>query len=92
MGDLENPLGIVDRHQAMGWVFNKGLNLVLHELDDCHMCNEFAVHYSGAKAHLHSSHDMVCSAQQHLIAKDVEEQIDGHQSQLKKLSKSISHL
>jgi hypothetical protein len=92
MGGSENPLGIVDRHQVTGWVFNKGLNLILHELDDCHMCDKFTAHYSGAKAHLHSLHDMVCSAWQHLIAKNVEKRIDGHQLQLKKLGKSILYL
>ncbi len=92
VGNSENPSSIMDRHQATGWVFNKGLNLILHEVDNCHMCNKFAVHYSSVKACLHSSHNMACSAWQHLIAKDVEEWIDGHQSQLKKLSKSIPHL
>ncbi len=84
MGDLENPSGIMDRHQAMGWVFNKGLKLIFHKVDNCCTCDKFVAHYSSAKAHLHSSHNMVCLAWQHLITKDVEEQIDGHQSQLKK--------
>src|SRR5713226_195993 len=62
VGNSENPSSIMDRHQATGWVFNKGLNLILHEVDNCHMCNKFAVHYSSVKACLHSSHNMACSA------------------------------
>src|SRR5216684_3312539 len=62
MGDLENPSGIMDRHQAMGWVFNKGLKLIFHKVDNCCTCDKFVAHYSSAKAHLHSSHNMVCLA------------------------------
>ncbi len=88
--DYENPSGVKDRRQStMEWVFNKGLQNILHNVDHCHKCDEFAGHYSGAKARLDPSYDEACLAQQHVIAEDVEKQIDGCQLQLKKYGTSI---
>jgi exonuclease VII small subunit len=91
--DSENPSGTEDRHQSpMVWVFNKGLNLVLHSVDHCRMCNEFAVHYSGAKVRLDSSYYEACLARQDVIAENLKKRIEGRRSQLKGFNKGIPHL
>jgi hypothetical protein len=82
--DLENL--------ATEWEFNKGLGLVLHDLNRCPMCGEFTMHYSSAKAHLHPSHDTAYLARKKNIGRKLQEWIGEHRSHWDELCKSISHL
>ena|SRR5713226_542219 len=82
--NLENPV--------VEWEFHKGLELIIHDLNCCPRCSEFVMHYSSAKAHLHPSHNMAYLARKKIIGRDLQDRIDGHQSQLEGLGESISHL
>ena len=99
MEDPEDELGIVDDSDdslgiasATKWTFHRGLKLVLHDVDCCHKCEWFAVHCSASKISLHPSYDTANLAREAGILRDMQERIDGHQSQLNGLQKAIPGL
>jgi hypothetical protein len=81
-----------ESESATEWTFNKGLNLVLHDIDHCRMCREFAEHYCNAKICLHQSYYTACSTRNLAIAQDVQKQIDLRRLQLEQFNKTISYL
>jgi hypothetical protein len=87
--DSEKDLDIAS---ATEWVFNEGLKHVLHDVDRCRMCVEFAAHHSDAKIRLHPSYHSACLACNWAIARDLQERIDGCRWQLEKAKKNILHL
>jgi len=79
------------RQPDMEWVFNKGLKLVLHDVNCCHMCEDFTVHNSNATIRSHTYHT-ACSACKLAITRDVQGRIDRRQSQLEATKKKALHL
>ena len=71
---LSDPVDNLE-NLAMEWEFNKGLGLVLHDLNCCTMCNEFAMHYSSAKVCLHPSYNMAYLAHKKNIGRELQERI-----------------
>jgi hypothetical protein len=74
---------------ATEWVFNGGLKQVLHDVNHCPMCTEFAVHYSDAMIRLHPTHRPACLARKRAIANNVQKQIDHRRSRLEELNNTI---
>jgi len=77
------------RQPNMEWVFNKGLKLVLHDVNCCRTCEDFTVHNSNATIRSHTYHT-ACSACKLAITGDVQGRIDRRQSQLEATKKKPS--
>jgi len=46
------------------WEYNCVLDLVLHDLEHCRMCNEFALHHSRVKIRSYPSYRTACTARE----------------------------
>jgi hypothetical protein len=87
--ELEDESSIAS---GTGWVFNEGLELVLHDVERCRVCKRFAVHYCNAMIYLDPSHPAASLARKVAIAGHVQERIDGQQLQLDSFKKTIPDL
>jgi hypothetical protein len=79
------------RQPDMEWVFNKGLKLVLHDVNCCRTCEDFAVHNSNATIRS-PTYRTACSARKLAITGDVQGRIDRRQSQLEATKKKALRL
>jgi chromosome segregation ATPase len=94
--DSENEASGSNTQEAdvndLEWAYNEGLKQVLHDVDDCDTCREFAVHYCNSKIRLHPSYHRAISAREKAIAGDVQERIDRRRSQMEEFNKVIPDL
>ena len=74
------------------WVFNWEMGLIVHNVNDCQTCNEFAVHYSHARICLHPSYRLACSVHEKAIAGTVGKVVDNLQSRLTDVKDNVYHL
>lgn len=88
--DSENDSGTAESESAMDWTFNQELHLVLHDVDRCRMCGEFALHYAKAKIRSDPSYHTAWSACKRAIAgEEVTREIDSYRQHLDQLNKFV---
>ena len=74
----------------MDWEFHQGLELVLHEVDRCRTCSEFAEHYSLAKIRPDPSYREASLSRTLAIGGAVHHRIDGCRSQLQVSKETVA--
>lgn len=87
--DPENASG---NASATDWIFNEGLELVLHDLTRCGMCNGFALHLSEANVRPHPTYRWARLSRTVAIARELDDQISNRRSEVMAIETTISRL
>ena len=91
-GDADSCADESGNDSEWEWHFHEELELVLHDLNRCRMCDEFALHCSDARIRLHPSYHRACSARKLAIAKSAQESFDCRWSEQEEFKKTIAYL